>query len=86
VIEIEDSSIVAGRTKVPHVKRVFDPLHVVAQFSRVIDKVRNGEYRKTSKANEAVFKDAKYLLLRNRGNIHILKDRQCLEETRRKTK
>jgi hypothetical protein len=39
--------------------------HVVANFNRVIDKVRNTEYRKASEENKAVFKGAKYL--RGRG-------------------
>ena len=79
VMDMWDPYIVAVRTKVPHVKIVFDLFHVVAQFSRIIDKVRNSEYRKASKANKAVFKGAKYLLLRNRTNIRRFKDRRHLE-------
>jgi transposase len=41
----------------------------VAAFGRVIDKIRNSEYRKASMENKAVFKGAKYLLLKNRGNV-----------------
>ncbi len=67
-------------------KIVFDLFHVVAQFSRIVDKVRNSEYRKASQANKAVFKGAKYLLLRNRANIRRLKDRQHLEELLRLNK
>lgn len=44
VMDMWDPYIVAGRTEVPHVKLVFDLFHVVAQFSRVIDKGRNSEY------------------------------------------
>jgi len=36
----------------------------VAAFSRVIDKIRNSEYRKAAKENKDVFKGAKYLLLK----------------------
>jgi len=86
VMDMWDPYIVAVRTKVPHVKIVFDLFHVVAQFSRIIDKVRNSEYRKASKANKEVFKGAKYLLLRNRSNIRRLKDRQHLEELLRLNK
>jgi len=86
VMDMWDPYIVAVRTKVPHVKIVFDLFHVVAQFSRIIDKVRNSEYRKASKANQAVFKGAKYLLLRNRGNIRRPKDRRHLEELLRVNK
>lgn len=86
VMDMWDPYIVAVRTKVPHVKIVFDLFHVVAQFSRIIDKVRNSEYRKASKANKAVFKGAKYLLLRNRSNIRRFKDRRHLEELLRLNK
>lgn len=86
VMDMWDPYIVAVRTKVPHVKIVFDLFHVVAEFSRIIDKVRNSEYRKASKANKEVFKGAKYLLLRNRSNIRRLKDRQHLEELLRLNK
>jgi transposase len=86
VMDMWDPYIVAVRTKVPHVKIVFDLFHVVAQFSRIIDKVRNSEYRKASQANKEVFKGAKYLLLRNRTTIRRFKDRQHLEELLRLNK
>jgi transposase len=75
-----DPCIAAVRTKVPHVKVLFDLFHVVAQFSRIIDKVRNSEYRKAPQATKTVFKGAKYFLPINRTNIRRLKDRQYLEE------
>jgi transposase len=80
VMDMWDPYILAAQTKVPHVKIVFDLFHVVAQFSRVIDKVRNTEYRKASKTNKKVFKGAKYLLLKNRSNIRRHKDRKHLAE------
>ncbi len=80
VMDMWDPYIVAVQTKVPHVKIVFDLFHVVSQFNRIIDKVRNSEYRKASKANKEVFKGTKYLLLKNRANIRRPKDRQHLEE------
>jgi transposase len=52
----------------------------VAQFNRVIDKVRNTEYRKASKTHKDVFKGTKYLLLKNRSNVRRHKDRKHLEE------
>jgi transposase len=52
--------------------------HVVAQFSQVIDKVRNSEYRKASKEQKEVFKGAKYLLLKN--TVRRFKDRAQLAE------
>ena len=80
VMDMWDPYILAVQQKVPHVKIVFDLFHVVAQFNRVIDKVRNTEYRKASKAHKDVFKGTKYLLLKNRSNVRRHKDRRHLEE------
>jgi transposase len=79
-MDMLDPYIHAVQKKVAHVKIVFDLFHVVAQFNRVIDKVRNTEYRKASKANKEVFKGAKYLLLKNRAHIRRKKDREQLKE------
>jgi transposase len=46
----------------------------------VIDKIRNIEYRKTSTDNKAVFKGARYLLLKNRGNLRHQSQRDQLKE------
>ncbi len=54
--------------------------HVVAAFSRVIDKIRNSEYRKAAKENKNVFKGAKYLLLKNRSNIRGKEQRLQLKQ------
>lgn len=80
VMDMWDPYIKAVQKKVPHVKIVFDLFHVVAQFSRVIDQVRNSEYRKASQENKEVFKGAKYLLLKNRSNVRRKKERQQLKE------
>ena len=53
---------------------------MVANFNRVIDKVRNSEYRKASKEDKAVFKGTKYLLLKNRKNLKTQEQRQHLKE------
>ena len=52
----------------------------MAAFGRVIDKIRNSEYLKASMENKAVFKGAKYLLLKNRGNVRRKKHREQLKE------
>jgi transposase len=70
--------ITAVEQAVPHVKIVFDLFHVVSKFGKVIDHVRNSEYAKASQQDRAVFKGAKYLLLKNRANITKPKDRQHL--------
>ena len=79
-MDMWDPYIKAVQKKVPHVKIVFDLFHVVAQFNKVIDQVRNSEYRKASQENKEVFKGAKYLLLKNRSNVRRKKDRQQLKE------
>ena len=79
-MDMWDPYILAVMTKVPHVKVVFDLFHVVSQFSRVIDKVRNVEYRKSSEKNKSVFKGARYLLLKNRSNIRRSKYREQLKQ------
>ncbi|MBW1642859.1 MAG: transposase [Deltaproteobacteria bacterium] len=52
----------------------------MAAFNRVIDKIRNSEYRKASKDNKDVFKGSKYLLLKNKSNIRKQKHRQQLKQ------
>jgi transposase len=79
-MDMWDPYIKAVHQKAPHVKIVFDLFHVVAQLSKVIDQVRNSEYRKASQENKAVFKGAKYLLLKNRSNVRRKKERQQLKE------
>ena len=64
----------------PQAKIVFDLFHVVANFNRVIDKVRNSEYHKASKQDKAVYKGTKYLLLKNRRNLKTQEQRQHLKE------
>jgi transposase len=78
VMDMWDPYIKAVKAKVPHVKIVFDLFHVVAQFSQVIDKVRNSEYRKASKEQKEIFKGAKYLLLKN--TVRRFKQRAQLAE------
>ncbi len=52
----------------------------MAAFSRVIDKIRNSEYRKAAAHNKQVFKGSKYLLLKNRANVRRKKHREQLKE------
>ena len=79
-MDMWDPFIKAVKDKLPHAKIVFDFFHVVATFNRVIDKVRNSEYRKASKDDKAVFKGAKYLLLKNRKNVRRPSHRHHLQE------
>jgi len=65
---------------VPQAKIVFDLFHVVANFNRVIDKVRNSEYRKASEQDKAIYKGSKYLLLKNSKNLKDYNQRQHLKQ------
>lgn len=80
VMDMWGPYIMAVKKKVPHVKIVFDLFHVVSQFSRVIDKVRNAEYRKASKENKSVFKGARFLLLKNRRKLRGQQEREHLKQ------
>ena len=64
----------------PHALIVFDLFHVVAQFGKIIDKIRNIEYHKASKEDKSVYKGAKYLLLKNRKNVRKKKHREQLKK------
>jgi len=61
--------IAAVQGAVPHVQIVFDLFHIMSNFGKVIDKVRNSECEKACEADKEVFKGSKYLLLKNRENI-----------------
>jgi transposase len=79
-MDMWDPFIKAVTEKLPQAKIVFDLFHVVSAFGRVIDEVRNTEYRNASKDNKDVFKGARYLLLKNRCNIHDQSQRDQLNE------
>jgi hypothetical protein len=49
-----DPFIKAVKKKICRLKS-FDLLHVMAQFNRIIDNVRNSKYHKASEENKAVF-------------------------------
>jgi transposase len=68
-MDMWDPYIKAVKECCPHVEIVFDQFHVVAAFSKVIDKVRNVEYRKAIKDGKEVIKGSKYLLLKNKANL-----------------
>ncbi len=48
---------------------VFDLFHVVKAFNKVIDDIRNQEFRKADAAGRATLKGSKYLFLKNWGNL-----------------
>jgi transposase len=48
---------------------VFDLFHVVKAFNKVIDDIRNEEYRNADAAGRETLKGSKYLFLKNWGNL-----------------
>jgi len=80
VMDMWKPFVKAVKKKLPNALIVFDLFHVVSQFNRIIDKIRNSEFRKASNENKAVFKGAKYLLLKNRKNIRLKKHREQLNQ------
>ena len=64
----------------PQAKIIFDLFHVVSNFNRVIDKVRNSEFNKASEEDKAIYKGTKYLLLKNRENLKSPEQRQHLKD------
>jgi transposase len=48
---------------------VFDLFHVVKAFNKVIDDIRNEEFRKSDAIGRATLKGSKYLFLKNWGNL-----------------
>jgi len=68
-IDTWDPYIKAIKEHCPKADIVFDLFHVIAAFSRLIDKVRNIEYRKADAELKSLMKGARYLLLKNPQNI-----------------
>ena len=68
-MDMWDPYIKAVRKWCPNASIVFDLFHVVQAFGRVINKVRNIEYKRASNRFKEVIKGTKYMLLKNRGNL-----------------
>lgn len=68
-IDMWDPYLASIRKYAPQIKEVFDKFHVLNSYSRVIDKVRNIEYKRASKEEKEVIKGSKYLLLKNKENL-----------------
>jgi transposase len=68
-MDMWDPYIKAVKECCPDAAIVFDQFHVVRAFGRVIDTVRNREYRNAVKEGKDVIKGSKYLLLKNRENL-----------------
>jgi len=65
--------ILATQKYCPQAVIVYDQFHVLNNYGKVIDKVRNQECLKASKEEYEVIKGSKYLLLSNRENLNYEK-------------
>ena len=68
-MDMWDPYIKAVKKCCPQACIVFDLFHMVSAFGKVINKVRNAEYRKASEQDKQVIKGSKYLLLKNKPNL-----------------
>jgi transposase len=86
-MDMWDPYIKAVQEYCPKAHIVFDFFHVVAAFSRVIDKIRNQHYRDADSEKKKLMKKSRFLLLKNPHNLkaderprlkQILKQNQTL--------
>ncbi len=68
-MDMWDPYIKAVKECCPEAAIVFDQFHVVQAFNKVIDKVRNEEYRKADREGKEVLKGSKYILLKKKRNL-----------------
>lgn len=68
-IDMWEPYINAVRSWCPQAAIVFDLFHVVKAFNKVIDDIRNEEFRKASADLREVLTGSKYLFLKNWGNL-----------------
>lgn len=69
-IDMWDPYIASINEYVPSAEVVFDKFHVIKNYSKIIDKVRNIEFKKAAQDNKKAIKGTKYLLLRNRDKLN----------------
>ena len=65
-----DPYIASIKEHAPGAKIVFDKFHVIKNYSKIIDKVRNIEFKKATQQNKEAIKGTKYLLLKNRDKLN----------------
>jgi len=68
-LDMWDPYIKAVTDYCPNAAIVFDQFHVVSSFGRVIDRVRNDEYKQASRKDKEVMRGSKYILLKNKDNL-----------------
>lgn len=78
-MDMWDPYIKAVKEYCPSARIIFDQFHVVAEYGKTLDKVRNQEFQKADQKDKSYFKGTKYLLLKNTENLKE-KDKKPLEE------
>jgi len=68
-IDMWEPYIQAVKRWCPQADTVFDLFHVVKAFNKVIDEIRNEEFRKAGSGLRELLKGSKYLFLKNWGNL-----------------
>lgn len=69
-MDMWDPYIKAFKKYCPDALIVFDPFHIIASFSRVIDKIRAGQYREADPILRKLMKRSRFLLLKNPENLN----------------
>ena len=69
-MDMWDPYIKVINTLCPKALIIFDRFHVISSFNKVIDKVRNQEYRNASKEEKNLMKHSRFLLLKNAANLN----------------
>lgn len=75
-LDMWDPYIASINEHAPQAEIVFDKFHVISNFSKVIDKVRNTEYHNAKREHKEIIKGTKYLLLSNRSSLGIDQKKQ----------
>lgn len=60
----------AVRHYLPRARIVFDKFHVLAQYGKTLDQIRNTEFKKAAEEDRAIIKGTKYLLLANQHKLN----------------
>ena len=68
-LDMWDPFINAVKRWCPDADIVFDLFHVVKSFNKVIDDIRNEEFRKSDREGRELLKGSKYLLIRRNENL-----------------
>jgi len=68
-VDMHNPYLASIREHAPQTKIVFDKFHVIKSYSKIIDSVRNSEYKRATEEDKRVIKGTKYLLLKNEYNL-----------------